>query len=78
MSFFPSLEELLVDVTRLRTEGKTGPELEHKERLLAAVQRMHEQNPMLGLRGIRLGILYPQIIDMQVRAIMTAAAELDG
>ena len=74
--FLPSLEELLVDVTRLRTEGKTGPELEEKERLLAAVQRMHEQNPMLGLRGIRLGILYPQIIDMQVRALMTAAAEL--
>jgi len=74
--FLPSLEELLVDVTRLRTEGKTGEELREKERLLATVERMHEQNPMLGLRGIRLGILYPQIIDMQVRAIMTAAAEL--
>ena len=74
--FLPSLEELLVDVTTLRVEGKTGPELKEKEELLAAVQRMHEQNPMLGLRGIRLGILYPEIIDMQTRALITAAAEL--
>src|SRR5579884_2048326 len=74
--FLPSLEELLVEVTVLKTRGETGPELSQKEELLAAVQRMHEQNPMLGLRGIRLGILYPQIIDMQVRAIMTAAVEL--
>jgi pyruvate,orthophosphate dikinase len=74
--FLPSLEELLVDVTTLRVQGKTGSELEEKEHLLTAVERMHEQNPMLGLRGIRLGILYPQVVDMQVRAIMTAAAEL--
>jgi pyruvate, orthophosphate dikinase len=74
--FLPSLEELLVEVTTLRVKGPKGPELTEKEELLAAVQRMHEQNPMLGLRGIRLGILYPEIIDMQVRAIITAAAEL--
>ena len=74
--FLPSLEELLVEVTTLRVKGETGPELKEKEEVLAAVQRMHEQNPMLGLRGIRLGILYPEIIDMQVRAIITAAAEL--
>ena len=53
--FLPSLEELLVDVTRLRTEGKSGEELEQKEKLLVAVERMHEQNPMLGLRGIQIG-----------------------
>ncbi len=74
--FLPSLEELLVDVTTLKVQGKTGPELAEKEELLAAVERMHEQNPMLGLRGIRLGILYPEIIDMQVRAMLSAAAEL--
>jgi pyruvate,orthophosphate dikinase len=74
--FLPSLEELLVDVSTLRARGETGKELAEKEELLAAVQRMHEQNPMLGLRGIRLGILYPEIIDMQVRAIMSAAVEL--
>jgi pyruvate,orthophosphate dikinase len=74
--FLPSLEELLVEVTEMRIRGKHGPEREQKERLLHAVQRMHEQNPMLGLRGIRLGILFPEIIDMQVRAIMGAAVEL--
>jgi pyruvate,orthophosphate dikinase len=74
--FLPSLEDLLVETTTLKVQGKAGPELEEKEELLAAVERMHEQNPMLGLRGIRLGILYPEIIDMQVRAILSAAAEL--
>src|SRR5262249_14201720 len=44
--------------------------------LLGAVAKMHEQNPMLGLRGIRLGILFPGIIDMQVRAILEAACLL--
>src|SRR5581483_10915700 len=74
--FLPSLEELLVEVTTLRVKGMTGPELQEKEDLLATVQQLHEQNPMLGLRGIRLGILYPEIIDMQVHAIIGAAAEL--
>jgi pyruvate,orthophosphate dikinase len=74
--FLPSLEELLVEVTRLEMSDESSSELEEKRRLLVAVQRMHEQNPMLGLRGIRLGILYPHIIAMQVRAIMTAAVEL--
>ncbi len=74
--FLPSLEELLVEVTEIRVSSPESPELREKEELLSAVQRMHEMNPMLGLRGIRLGILYPEIIDMQVHAIMTAAVEL--
>ncbi|HEV3311584.1 MAG TPA: pyruvate, phosphate dikinase [Chloroflexota bacterium] len=74
--FLPSLEDLLVEVTTLRVTGENASELKEKEELLAAVERMHEQNPMLGLRGIRLGILYPEIIDMQTRAIIAAAAEL--
>ncbi len=74
--FLPSLEELLVEVTTLRVKGVTGPELEEKEKLLKVVQGMHENNPMLGLRGCRVGILYPDIVEMQVRAIIEAACEL--
>jgi len=74
--FLPSYDELIVDVTELRVRGAQPGQLEKRERLLQAVEHMREQNPMLGLRGIRLGILYPAIIDMQVRAILTAAIEL--
>jgi pyruvate, orthophosphate dikinase len=74
--FLPSYDELIADVTALRIRGNNPAELAEKERLLQAVGSMREQNPMLGLRGIRLGILYPAIIDMQVRAILTAAVEL--
>jgi pyruvate, orthophosphate dikinase len=74
--FLPSYDELIADVTALRIRGNNPEELAEKEQLLQAVGTMREQNPMLGLRGIRLGILYPAIIDMQVRAILTAAVEL--
>jgi len=73
--FLPSLEDLLVKVTELRVRGVTGPELEEAEVMLEAVQRMHEANPMMGLRGIRLGIIFPDIMKMQVRAIFEAACE---
>jgi pyruvate,orthophosphate dikinase len=71
--FLPGLEELLVDVTTMRVKGETGPALEEKERLLVAVEDMQEANPMMGLRGIRLGITMPGITKMQVRAIFQAA-----
>jgi len=74
--FLPSYEELIEEVTTLRVCGNDPEELARKEELLQAVARMREQNPMLGLRGIRLGILFPAIIDMQVRAILSAALEL--
>ncbi len=73
--FLPSLEDLLVKVTELRVRGVTGPELQEAEVMLEAVQRMHEANPMMGLRGIRLGIIFPDIMKMQVRAIFEAACE---
>ncbi|MBI2247125.1 MAG: pyruvate, phosphate dikinase [Armatimonadetes bacterium] len=73
--FLPSLEELLVDVTELRLKGD-GTALREKEALLRRVQSLREFNPMLGLRGCRLGILYPEINEMQVRAILLAAVEL--
>lgn len=74
--FLPKLEDLLVEVATLRAKGVTGPELEEKEKLLKVVRNLHEANPMMGLRGCRLGILYPEIVEMQVRAIMEAACEL--
>jgi pyruvate,orthophosphate dikinase len=74
--FLPPYEELIEQVTELRIRGNDPEQLKQKEVLLHAVARMREQNPMLGLRGIRLGILFPAIIDMQVRAILTAAADL--
>ncbi len=74
--FLPSLEDLLVETTELRVRGNDPRELTRKEELLAQVESMHEQNPMLGLRGIRLGLTFPGIIDMQARAIVTAMCEL--
>ncbi|MCL4541777.1 MAG: pyruvate, phosphate dikinase [Chloroflexi bacterium] len=71
--FLPSYEELLVEVTTMRVKGETGQEFEDKERLLQAVASMREANPMLGLRGDRLGIMFPAITRMQVRAIIEAA-----
>lgn len=74
--FLPSYDELIEEVTTLRVTGQDPERLHERENLLQAVAGMREQNPMLGLRGIRLGILFPAIIDMQVRAILTAAREL--
>lgn len=74
--FLPSYEELLVDVTRLETEGGHEQELQKKREMLEAVGSMREMNPMLGLRGCRLGLLFPEINVMQTRAILEAAREL--
>jgi len=72
--FLPSQEDLLVEVTQMRTKGETDG-LEEKEQMLDAVNKLHESNPMMGLRGIRLGIVYPDIMRMQVRAIFEAASD---
>jgi pyruvate,orthophosphate dikinase len=74
--FLPSHDELLVDVTRLRDSGQDPDRLKEQEQLLSAVEGMREANPMLGLRGVRLGIHMPAVTEMQVRAIMEAAAEV--
>jgi pyruvate,orthophosphate dikinase len=71
--FLPSLEDLSVKVALANERGERD---EHDETLLAAVRRMHEQNPMLGLRGVRLGLVIPGLFAMQVRAIVEAAATL--
>jgi pyruvate,orthophosphate dikinase len=75
--FLPSQEALLVETTELRLrEGEQSQEYQRKIRVLRRVQQLHEQNPMLGLRVCRLGIVYPEIYAMQVRAIFEAACEL--
>jgi pyruvate,orthophosphate dikinase len=74
--FLPKWDKLLMEVTAARTRGEQSPELAEKERLLEEVERLHEQNPMLGLRGCRLGIVFPEIVETQVRAIAHAAARL--
>src|SRR5258708_2672439 len=74
--FLPKREDLMVDVARLEATGKTGRELGEKKALLARVEQLHEFNPMLGHRGVRLGITYPEITEMQTRAIMEAACQV--
>lgn len=71
--FLPSLEELAVQVAVAKERGE---ETVRDERMLTAVRRMHEQNPMLGLRGVRLGLVIPGLFAMQVRAIAEAAVAL--
>jgi pyruvate,orthophosphate dikinase len=66
----------MVDVARLEATGKRGAELDEKRRLLHRVEQLHEFNPMLGHRGVRLGITYPEITEMQTRAIIEAACRL--
>jgi pyruvate,orthophosphate dikinase len=73
--FLPNLPELRAQVERARIEQTD--DLEELERTLARVEEVHEENPMLGTRGCRLGILYPEIYEMQVEAIMRAAAHMD-
>jgi pyruvate,orthophosphate dikinase len=73
--FLPSQEVLLEEVITMRVKGqKEG--LEEKEFLLKKVEALHESNPMMGLRGIRLSIVMPEIVEMQVRAIFEAAANV--
>jgi pyruvate, orthophosphate dikinase len=74
--FLPSYEETLVEVTRLELTAPAGPELEEKRHLLHAIAAMREANPMLGLRGCRLGLTRPEITEMQVTAIFEAAVAL--
>jgi len=74
--FLPSYEELLVKVTELRVRGDDPAKLKETEEMLKTVAGMREANPMLGLRGCRLGITMPQITVMQTRAIIEAACLL--
>jgi pyruvate, orthophosphate dikinase len=72
--FMPDEEKLFEDVVTMRVKGETKG-LKEKEDLLSAIRAMHESNPMMGLRGVRLSIYMPEIVEMQVRAIFEAAAD---
>jgi pyruvate,orthophosphate dikinase len=76
--FLPKREELMVQVAVLRAKGeaKNRKAIAEKEKLLRAVEELHEFNPMLGHRGCRLGITYPEITRMQARAIFEAALQV--
>ncbi|CAD7774454.1 Phosphoenolpyruvate synthase [Candidatus Methanoperedenaceae archaeon GB50] len=78
--FLPKKEELVEKINALRSNVKLlrdeESELEKLEEMMARVEKLHEFNPMLGHRGCRLGITYPEIYNMQVQAIIEAAAEL--
>jgi pyruvate,orthophosphate dikinase len=78
----PPLHEFLreyadvdVDIAVMRATGQDGAELERKERIEHRLQQLHEDNPMLGLRGCRLLLVYPEILEMQIRAILGAAID---
>ena len=74
--FLPDRVDLATRVARLDQAGQYGPELEEAKALLAKVSELAETNPMLGLRGVRLGIVKPGLYAMQVRAILEAACRV--
>ncbi|MBN8235624.1 pyruvate, phosphate dikinase [Halobacillus kuroshimensis] len=74
--FLPDKEELLVDVTRLSCTNPDAEELQTKKNMLRKVRLLEESNPMLGHRGCRLGMIHPEIYEMQVRAVFQAAANV--
>jgi len=71
--FLPNQVDLAVEVAELEERGEAGPALDEKKQVLKKVNELHETNPMLGLRGVRLGIVKPGLYAMQVRAILEAA-----
>ncbi|TLM79789.1 MAG: pyruvate, phosphate dikinase [Actinobacteria bacterium] len=74
--FLDSPRELEVEITKMECKGADAAEIAAKHKMLALIDSMAEMNPMLGLRGCRLGIMWPEIYGMQVRAIAEATAEL--
>jgi len=74
--FLPNRDSLVDEIATLKATGEKPAELKRLEKILARVEELHEANPMLGLRGVRLSVLFPEITRMQVRAIMEAAADL--
>ncbi|MGD1155101.1 MAG: pyruvate, phosphate dikinase [Terriglobia bacterium] len=73
--FLPKREELMVEIAILEARRKKSPKTARLKKLLEVVEGLHEFNPMLGLRGCRLGIMYPEISEMQARAIFEAACD---
>jgi pyruvate,orthophosphate dikinase len=74
--FLPKREDLMVEIATMEAKDSKGRGLDEKRALLRRVEQLHEFNPMLGHRGVRLGITYPEITEMQARAIIEAACQL--
>ncbi|MGH2499867.1 MAG: pyruvate, phosphate dikinase [Candidatus Limnocylindria bacterium] len=76
--FLREFADINVDIAVARATGQDGdsPELARKERIQRRLEQLHEDNPMLGLRGCRLLLVYPEILEMQIRAILGAAADV--
>lgn len=74
--FLPSREDLMVEIAVMKAKEEDEEKIKEKEKLLSRIEELHEFNPMLGHRGCRLGIVFPEITQMQVRAIFEAACEL--
>jgi len=74
--FLPRYEDLVKEVMELRYKGGDPEKLAEKERILEVVEKLHEVNPMMGLRGCRTGVTFPEISEMQVRAIFEAACNV--
>src|SRR3989442_14762760 len=79
----PPLHEFLreyadvdIDMGVARATGQNGADLADKERICRRLEQLHEDNPMLGLRGCRLVLVYPEILEMQIRAILGAAIDV--
>jgi pyruvate,orthophosphate dikinase len=75
--FLPKREELMVEIAVLQATKPKSPKLKELQKLLGRVEELHEFNPMLGHRGCRLGITYPEITEMQARAIFEAAVAVE-
>jgi pyruvate, orthophosphate dikinase len=75
--FLPKREELMVEIARLEATNGDARTIGERKKLLERVEQLHEFNPMLGHRGVRLGITYPEITEMQTRAIVEAACQLN-
>lgn len=71
--FLPKYEDLLVEIATMKVKGISGEQLRAKEHILDKVHHLKESNPMMGLRGCRLGLMFPEINRMQVQAIFEAA-----
>jgi len=74
--FLPKLEDLLVQIARLEINDPESPEMLSLRYTLRRVEELREINPMLGMRGCRLGIVFPEITEMQARAIFEAAVQV--
>ncbi len=75
--FLPDRDELIEDLATLKATDGDQAEIEEKEELLSSMNALQEMNPMLGNRGCRLGLSYPEIYEMQVTAIFEAACEVN-